>query len=86
MIAVIRPVLAKERLAKLFYHKNTFAGQAGTENRFDQELITDSALALANLKKPKQNKTTTKLIPKTKAKKVTILLKICLAIKNACNL
>lgn len=62
MIAVIRPVLAKERLAKLFYHKNTFAGQAGTENRFDQELITDSALALASLKKTKQknHKTNTK--------------------------
>lgn len=59
MIAVIRPVVAKERFAKLFYRKNTFAGQVGTESRFDQEPITDFALALASLEK---------LIPKRKAK------------------
>ena len=40
MIAVIRLVLAKERLAKLFCHKNAFVGQAENEREFDRELNT----------------------------------------------
>lgn len=73
MIAVIWPVLAKERFAKLLYHKNAFAGQVETESRFDQELITDFTSAVAS---PRSN-------TKKKSKKVTILLKTYLASKNA---
>lgn len=58
MIAVIWPVLTKERFAKLLYHKNAFAGQVETGSRFDQELITDFTSAVAsprsNTKKKKQ--------------------------------
>lgn len=74
MIAVIWPVLTKERFAKLLYHKNAFAGQVETESRFDQELITDFTSAVAS---PRSN------TKKKKSKKVTILLKTYLAIKNA---
>lgn len=74
MIAVIWPVLTKERFAKLLYHKNAFAGQVETESRFDQELITDFTSAVAS---PRSN------TKKKKSKRVTILLKTYLAIKNA---
>lgn len=74
MIAVIWPVLTKERFAKLLYHKNAFAGQVETGSRFDQELITDFTSAVAS---PRSN------TKKKKSKKVTILLKTYLAIKNA---
>lgn len=74
MIAVIWPVLTKERFAKLLYHKNAFAGQVETESRFDQELITDFTSAVAS---PRSN------TKKKKSKRVTILLKTYLASKNA---
>lgn len=74
MIAVIWPVLAKERFAKLLYHKNAFAGQVETGSRFDQELITDFTSAVAS---PRSN------TKKKKSKRVTILLKTYLASKNA---
>lgn len=74
MIAVIWPVLTKERFAKLLYHKNAFAGQVETGSRFDQELITDFTSAVAS---PRSN------TKKKKSKRVTILLKTYLASKNA---
>lgn len=49
MTAVIRLILAKERLAKLFSHRNAFVGQAGNEREFDQDPNTGFASALVSL-------------------------------------